>query len=330
MSSRLLRLWAFVATLSVGAAGSFTGSAGEAKRFVTLGTGQVDGMAYAVGLALCGAIDRAAPRARKCSVLSTEGSLDNLKALTANDFEFAIIQADVLHHAVTGAGVFRRAGPNASLATLLSLHEETFSMLARKGEGITLVSDLQRRIIGVGSAQSGQRATVEGLIAALGWPDATYDVAGEFSDWQQTRALCAGEIDVAVIKPLHPSALIRSAAVACGAMLVGVDRPALRMLSRGNDAYRRAVISKTVYPGMTRDVETFRVRMALVASASLPDAEAYAVTRAILGDLERLKRVHPALNDLDPKEMATKGLGAPLHAGAARFLIEAGLRKDRP
>ena len=46
---------------------------------------------------------------------------------------------------------------------------------------------------------------------------------------------------------------------------------------------------------------------------------------AILEDVDMLRGLDPVLAHLDPEAMATAGLAAPLHPGAARYLQGAGL-----
>ena len=45
----------------------------------------------------------------------------------------------------------------------------------------------------------------------------------------------------------------------------------------------------------------------------------------IVENIEDFRKLHPAFANLDPKEMATAGLSAPLHAGAMKYYKEAGL-----
>jgi TRAP-type uncharacterized transport system substrate-binding protein len=51
----------------------------------------------------------------------------------------------------------------------------------------------------------------------------------------------------------------------------------------------------------------------------------YAVVKAVFDDLAVFSRQHPALADLQPKEMVHQGLAAPLHQGAARYYQEKNL-----
>jgi TRAP-type uncharacterized transport system substrate-binding protein len=52
----------------------------------------------------------------------------------------------------------------------------------------------------------------------------------------------------------------------------------------------------------------------------------YEITRAIFLGLDRLKEASPLFNSLSREQMASDGMSAPLHEGAARYYAEAGLR----
>ena len=49
--------------------------------------------------------------------------------------------------------------------------------------------------------------------------------------------------------------------------------------------------------------------------------------RAVFENLDDFKKLHPAFTNLDPKEMITNGLSAPLHSGAIKYYKEVGLLK---
>jgi TRAP-type uncharacterized transport system substrate-binding protein len=49
------------------------------------------------------------------------------------------------------------------------------------------------------------------------------------------------------------------------------------------------------------------------------------VVKAVFDNFDDFRGLHPAFANLDPKEMATAGLSAPLHDGAAKYYREKGL-----
>ena len=77
--------------------------------------------------------------------------------------------------------------------------------------------------------------------------------------------------------------------------------------------------------GNPNDTRTFGVKATVVSSTLVPQDMVYAVVKAVFDDLAAFSRQHPALADLQAKEMVHQGLAAPLHQGAARYYQEKNL-----
>ena len=79
-----------------------------------------------------------------------------------------------------------------------------------------------------------------------------------------------------------------------------------------------------MYRGNPDDVTTFGVGATFVTSADVPEEVVYTVVSAVFDNIDQFRGLHPAFANLDPAEMASDGLSAPLHAGAERYFREAG------
>jgi hypothetical protein len=51
----------------------------------------------------------------------------------------------------------------------------------------------------------------------------------------------------------------------------------------------------------------------------------YEVVKAVFDNFDRFKKLHPAFEHLDPKNMIKDGLTAPLHDGAVKYYKEKGM-----
>jgi TRAP transporter TAXI family solute receptor len=80
-----------------------------------------------------------------------------------------------------------------------------------------------------------------------------------------------------------------------------------------------------MYKGTDEDVTTFGVGATFVTSADVSEDVVYVVAKAVMSNIEDFKKLHPAFSNLDPKEMITDGLTAPLHPGAVKAYKELGL-----
>ena len=61
-----------------------------------------------------------------------------------------------------------------------------------------------------------------------------------------------------------------------------------------------------------------------VSSSDVSDDIVYEVVRAVFENLDDFKKLHPAFKNLDPKQMISNGLSAPLHDGAVKYYKEQG------
>jgi len=314
---------ALLATLGVAFAG---GVSAQNQTFISIGTGGVTGVYYPAGGAICRLVNRdRAQHGIRCGVESTGGSVFNLNALRSGELEFGVAQSDWQFHSYRGSSGFEADGPFEDLRAVFSLHPEPFTVVARADSGITTFDDLAGKRVNVGNPGSGQRGTMEVVMDAMGWSMSTFSVVSELQAGEQAQALCDNNIDAMVYTVGHPSGAIQEATTACDTVLVNADNDIIRALVDERDYYRMATIPGGMYRGNPNDVTTFGVGATFVTSAAVPEEIVYQVTKAIFENLDMFRSLHPALATLDPEEMVSDGLSAPLHDGAARYFREAGL-----
>ena len=78
------------------------------QKFVTIGTGGITGVYYAVGGAICRLVNKdRAKTGLRCSVESTGGSVYNVNTIKAGELDFGMAQSDVQYQAYKGTGPFK-------------------------------------------------------------------------------------------------------------------------------------------------------------------------------------------------------------------------------
>ena len=320
---RMRRLFApLLATIAL----SFSLSAQAGQRFITIGTGGVTGVYYPTGGAICQLVNRGtATHGIRCSVESTGGSVYNLNALRQGELDMGVAQSDWQYHAWHGDSKFAAQGPDKDLRSVFSIHAEPFTVVARRDSGIKTFADLKGKRVNIGNPGSGQRGTMEVVMAAMGWTRDDFALASELKSAEQASALCDNKLDAIVFTVGHPNGSIQEAASSCDVVLVPVDGPVINKLVADNSYYRLATIPGGMYQGNDKDVPTFGVGATFVTSAKVPDEVVYQVVKAVFEHLDRFRRLHPAFAHLKAEEMVKDGLSAPLHPGALRYYREAGL-----
>lgn len=314
-------LWAALIVLMIGGC-----SDKDEQTFVTIGTGGVTGVYYPTGGAICRLVNKGRKEhGIRCSVESTGGSVYNLNTIRAGELDMGVAQSDWQYHAYHGTSKFADAGANKELRAVFSVHPEPFTVVARADSGIKTFADLKGKRVNIGNPGSGQRGTMEVVMEAMGWKTSDFSLVSELKSAEQSSALCDNKIDAIVFTVGHPSGSIQEATTSCDSIIVPVTGTVIDKLIADNDYYRSATIPGDMYRGNANDVMTFGVGATFVSSTSMSNDNMYQVVKAVFEDMDSFKRLHPAFNNLDPKQMVKDGLSAPLHDGAKRYYQEAGL-----
>lgn len=314
---------------ALAALGGLAAPAAQAQqKYVTIGTGGVTGVYYAAGGALCRLVNKdRKSHGIRCSVESTGGSVFNINTIKAGELDMGVAQSDVHYNATKGAAQFQKDGAYADLRAVMSLHPEPFTVLARKEANIKAFADFKGKRFNVGNPGSGTRASMEELLAAMGWKMQDFSLASELKADEHGPALCDGKIDGFFYGVGHPSANIQDPTTTCGAKLVSVTGPAVDKLVNEKPYYAYATIPGGLYPNNPSETRTYGVLATLVSSSKVPSETVYAIVKGVFENFDEFKKLHPALAILKPESMIKDGLSAPLHEGAAKYYKEKGWLK---
>ncbi|MEM8803657.1 MAG: TAXI family TRAP transporter solute-binding subunit [Pseudomonadota bacterium] len=296
-----------------------------AQEFISIGTGGVTGVYYPTGGAICRLVNKdRKDHGIRCAVESTGGSVYNINTIKAGELEFGVAQSDWQYHAFNGTSKFAD-NPFPDVRAVMSVHPEPFTLIVRGDSGITSFEELAGKRVNVGNPGSGQRATMEVVMEAFGIGMDDLALATEYKGSEMAKQLCDGNIDAMIYTIGHPAAAIKEATTTCDARLVSVTGEPIDKLVADNPFYRVATIPGGMYAGTDGDTTTFGVGATFVTSASVPEDTVYVVAKAVMENIEDFKGLHPAFANLDPAEMVSDGLSAPLHPGAEKAYKELGL-----
>lgn len=316
-----------VAAAAALSAGLFAAPAAAQQKFVTIGTGGVTGVYYAAGGAICRLVNKdRAKHGIRCSVESTGGSVFNVNTIKAGELDLGFTQSDVQYNAVKGIGQFKE-GAVSDLRAVFAVHPEPFTVVARKEANIGKFEDFKGKRFNVGNPGSGTRASMEELLAGMGWKLGDFSLASELKADEHGPALCDGKIDGFYYAVGHPSANIQDPTTSCGAKLVSLTGPAIDKLVAEKPYYAKVTLPGGLYPNNPQPTTTYGVLATVVVSSKTPAETVYQVTKAVFDNFDEFKKLHPALANLNPANMVKDGLSAPLHEGAVRYYKEKGWMK---
>ncbi|MGL4710025.1 MAG: TAXI family TRAP transporter solute-binding subunit [Aeromonas veronii] len=282
---------------------------------LTIGTGPLNGVYYPTGGAICRVLNAGhALHGDSCTVQSTRGSMANLKALDKGDVQLALVQSDVLHHALHGTGPFSGQGTNNELRSLFRLYQESLTLLAAPNSGITTLADIEGKRVYPGNKGAGEQITSQALMAAMGWQPVQFAAYQLKSDSEPLEGLCDGSLDAAFVVAGHPSLAVGDLISRCKVRLIPIEGEQIDRLLKQHPYYQRSRIAATLYPGQTTAINNIGMSAELVALASLPDPIVRTVRDTLLARVKQFSRLHPALSKVTPEQLQAQ-TELPLHAG---------------
>lgn len=282
---------------------------------LTIGTGPLNGVYYPTGGAICRVLNAGhALHGDSCTVQSTRGSMANLKALGKGEVQLALVQSDVLHHALHGTGPFSGQGANHELRSLFRLYQESLTLLAAPDSGITTLADIEGKRVYPGNSGAGEQITSQALMAAMGWQPGQFVAYQLKSNSEPLEGLCDGSLDAAFVVAGHPSQAVGDLISRCKVRLIPIEGEQIDTLLKQHPYYQRSRIAANLYPGQTASINNIGMSAELVALASLPDPIVRTVRDTLLARIKQFSRLHPALSKVTPEQLQAQ-TELPLHAG---------------
>lgn len=307
----------------------FIGDSYAATKYISVGTGNVTGVYYPAGGAICRLINRGKKEhGIRCAPESTGGSVANLNAIRNGSIDFGIVQSDWQYHAYRGTGFFSDQKPFKELRSVFSLYTETFTMAVLDKSGIKTFDDIVGKRVNFGPQGSGMNATMEVLMEVKGWTKDNFSAITYLQPSEQPKALCEGKIDVMIYAAGNPNGVLQEATQSCKVRILSIDKDIINKLVESNPFYAKAIIPGGVYAGNPNNIETFGVKASVVTSDKASVDVVYNMTKAVFENLDNLKTLHPVFSSLKKESMTREGNSAPIHPGALKYFKEAGLLKE--
>jgi len=297
-----------------------------ALTFFSVGSGDIDGNYFRVASAICALINRDMGDGMRCSPESTAGSIYNLVALRDGQIEIGIVQSDWQKHAIEGSSAFAGSGPMPGLRGVMSLYDETFTLLARRDAGITSFRDLAGKRVDIGHPSSGRQATMRVVMDLYRMKADDFSTLTELQTGPALAELCAGRVDATVLITGHPSASLQKTLETCDVEMVPVTGTEIDGFVAANEEYNPSLVAAGTYPGLAVDVPSFAVTATVVTMDTADSAMIGMLVTETLDNLGRLRSTTPVLRGIDPATMRSDGFSAPLHPAAAAAFDAAGVK----
>ena len=325
MKKRAFLVVSIVLALTLVLAGT---SIAQQKKFFVISTGGTGGTYYPLGGILAQALSQAVP---EVVVTSQAGnaSVANCNLIRDKQVESAFVQSNVAYNAYNGLEQFKDK-PAKNLRFIASLYPETIQIVARADSKIKTVKDIKGKRLVPGDRGSGTEVDTLNILGAYGYTYKDFSSVDWLSFSGGAQRLQDKQADVTFTTAGWPTAAITELAISTNIVLVPIDEPKIKDLTKKYPFYSRIVIPKGTYKDQEKDVPTITTMAQWVVGAEVPDEVVYKLTKALWENgAKKMAEAHSQGKNVQPKT-ALAGMGIPLHPGAEKFYKEAGLIKAEP
>lgn len=291
-----------------------------AQKTLNMGSGDTTGSYYAFGNLLATHMGDAA--GVNIDVISTEGSVENIKGIHEGLYQLGLAQADVMSYAWNGIIPFAKDGKIRSFRAIGGLYEEALQIVTLD-ETIQTVEDLRGKTVSVGGENSGVVMNAMNILDIYGLRtgEDIQTVTMSFTD--SIEAMKAGKIDAAFIVSGAPTNVVEDLIAAEHAHLVNIESEKIAELQQWYPFYNKYVILSSTYTGLDHDVTTVSIQAAMIVSADMAEEDVYHLTAGIYDNVENVSAVLARVIDMSA-EAGTTGISVPFHKGAAKYFAEHG------
>jgi TRAP transporter TAXI family solute receptor len=293
---------------------------------VVIFSGSITGVYYPTAGAICRELNLNKKDQLNCVVKGGNGSFQAINALKNHENNLAIIQSDVSDSAYLANGLLDKSKPFSELRWLFSLYEDVFTIIVRNDSKISSLDDIKHTKISYGSKGSGTLAMLNAIMKLKNWQMSDFlDVIG-IEPSAQAEALCDGSIDVVLFSVAHPNGAIKEIMNTCEVKFISLKDKELKDILENNSNYTAATINANMY-NIPKPVNSFSAKAALYTTTDLNDKAAYNIVKTIFTNLPNFRTLHPVLNQLEAEKMLILPGNIPLHPGAKKYYLKAGLMK---
>lgn len=315
-------LMAAVMMLGVSACGgSAEPQAVEHSAVLNMGTGDTTGSYYAFGNLLAAHMGDAA--GVNVDVVSTEGSMANIKGVHEGIYQLGMAQADVMSYAWDGILSFAKDGEAKSIRAIGGLYEEALQIVTLD-ETIQTVEDLRGKTVSIGAENSGVAFNAMNILDIYGLRtgEDIQTVSMSFSD--SVTAMKSGKVDAVFIVSGAPTQVVEDLVTTEQVHLVSIDSEKVEELQKQFPYYNKYVILSGTYAGLDHNVTTVSIQATMIVSADMDEETVYNLTAGIYENTESVSAILARAIDMSV-ENATTGITVPFHAGAAKYFAEKGI-----
>jgi len=258
----------------------------------------------------------------RIEVRESKGSNENLDAVDASASTLGTAFLGSAYDAINGQG-FAAGRKHANVRALFPMYETAFMVATLKSRSLTNLQSLDGKKVGCGPAAG----------PAEGYFRAATEIAGikplvvGGTPANQGRELIAGKIDAFWQGAVVPIPSLVAVADVDDCVVFGLDNREAAAMRRRFPYMTEVIVAADTYRGQTTPLTSVAAWNMVIAHKDLPEATAYAITKAVLSSKDLVQLVG-ASGGSTKAQNAEVNKVVPYHPGAVKALAELGVKVE--
>jgi len=286
---------------------------------LTVGTASQGGVYFVYGNGLAGYIGEALGINASGEV--TGGPVQNVTLTQMGDQDIGLVTMGPAFEAWNGESELAPGLPHRDIRALFAMYETPFQGIALRSSGITSVSDLAGRRVGVGPAGGTPGTYWPRFLNTLG-VSANVSNAGAADTASQLKD---GLVDAFLFAAGLPIGAFSQLAAEADVVTFGFTEAELATILEAHPEVSAFTIPAGTYTAQTEDELSVAMWNYAIVRAEMPDSLAYEITKLVLENNDRMVQIHAAARATLIENAVPNNGFLPFHPGAIQYLEEQGV-----
>lgn len=285
---------------------------------LTVGTASQGGVYFVYGNGLAGFLGE--ELGINASGEVTGGPVQNVTLVQMGDQDLGLVTMGPAYEAWIGQSELAPGLEHRDIRALFPMYETPFQGIALRSSGITSVSDLAGRRVGVGPAGGTPGTYWPRFMETLG-VNATISNAGAADTASQLKD---GLVDAFLFAAGLPIGAFSQLAAEADVVTFSFTPDELDTILNAHPEVSPFTIPAGTYTAQTADELSVAMWNFAIARADMPDSLAYEITRLVLENNDRMVQIHSAARATLIENVGNNGF-LPFHPGAVQYYTEQGV-----
>lgn len=289
------------------------------KRYSVAG-GSIGGNFYIFGAGIASVLNKHLPQYFFLTAETTGGGSANLIMLQNGEAELGVAMASSLYESQRGVADWTRGKKMTKIRSVVALYPSWLTLYTMKNAGISSLSDLNGKIVGLGSKGMAMDSIFRQFFADQGIVPKQIHNDGHGAT---ATAMQNGVIDAALLFSYPPFAAISELESTKALNFVPLSEKEQKALMDKYDFYTKGEIPKGSYKAIETPVRSVSEWNMLVSSSEVPADYVYLVTKTLCERVDEMIQIHGSARNITLANTLNSNI--PLHEGTVRYMREKGM-----